>query len=99
FLIGNTVEVASSALGSDIEFIRGTMRVGYYLPFGPKPLTPGVVVDESTGTPFQRWFRQSSIAFGARAGITHSLTTSGSAEATAIPIDERCFQCGARNAL
>jgi outer membrane protein insertion porin family len=95
FLIGNTVEVASSALGGDIEFIRGTMRVGYYLPFGPKPLTPGVVVDESTGTPFQRWFRQSSIAFGARAGITHSLTTSGSAEATAIPIDERFFNGGA----
>ncbi|PYK11431.1 MAG: hypothetical protein DME61_00730 [Verrucomicrobia bacterium] len=95
FLIGNTVEVASSALGGDIEFIRGTMRVGYYLPFGPKALTPGVVVDESTGTPFQRWFRQSSIAFGARAGITHSLTTSGSAEATAIPIDERFFNGGA----
>jgi outer membrane protein assembly complex protein YaeT len=95
FLIGNTVEVASSALGSDIEFIRGTMRVGYYLPFGPKPLTPGVVVDESTGTPFQQWFRQSSIAFGARAGIIHSLTTSGSAEATAIPIDERFFNGGA----
>jgi outer membrane protein assembly complex protein YaeT len=95
FLIGNTVEVASSALGSDIEFIRGTMRVGYYLPFGPKPLTPGVVVDESTGTPFQRWFRHSSIAFGARAGIIHSLTTSGSAEATAIPIDERFFNGGA----
>ncbi|PYL69069.1 MAG: hypothetical protein DMF28_04610, partial [Verrucomicrobia bacterium] len=95
FLIGNTVEVASSALGGDIEFIRGTMRVSYYLPFGPKPLTPGVVVDESTGTPFQRWFRQSSIAFGARAGITHSLTTSGSAEATAIPIDERFFNGGA----
>ncbi len=95
FLIGNTVEVASSALGSNIEFIRGTMRVGYYLPFGPKPLTPGVVVDESTGTPFQRWFRQSSIAFGARAGIIHSLTTSGSAEATAIPIDERFFNGGA----
>ena len=95
FLIGNTVEVASSALGSDIEFIRGTMRVGYYLPFGPKPLTPGVVVDESTGTPLQRWFRQSSIAFGARAGIIHSLTTSGSAEATAIPIDERFFNGGA----
>ena len=95
FLIGNTVEVASSALGGDIEFIRGTMRVGYYLPFGPKALTPGVVVDESTGTPFQRWFRQSSIAFGARAGVTHSLTTSGSAEATAIPIDERFFNGGA----
>src|SRR2546423_4582639 len=95
FLVGNTLDVASSALGSDIEFIRGTMRVGYYLPFGPKPLTPGVVEDQPAGTPFQRWFRQSSIAFGARSGIIHSLTDSGSDEATAIPIDERFFNGGA----
>src|SRR5437667_1449444 len=94
FLVSNTLDVASSALGSDIDYIRGTIRVGYYLPFGPKPLTPGVVADESTGTPFQRWFRQSSIAFGARVGIIHSLTTSGSGEATAIPIDERFFNGG-----
>src|SRR5206468_3731170 len=46
FLIGNTIDVATSALGSDIEFIRSTMRVGYYLPFGPKALTPGVVEDQ-----------------------------------------------------
>src|SRR6266481_2068427 len=91
FLIANTLDLASSALGSDIEYIRGTMRVGYYLPFGPKPLTPGVVEDQPPGTPLQRWFRQSSIAFGARAGIIHSLTTSGPGEATAIPIDERFF--------
>ena len=95
FLVGNTLDVASSALGSDIEYIRGTMRVGYYLPFGPKPLTPGVVEDQPAGTPFQRWFRQSSIAFGARGGILHSLTGSGSDEATAIPIDERFFNGGA----
>jgi outer membrane protein assembly factor BamA len=95
FLINNTVDLASSALGSDIEYVRSTMRVGYYLPFGPKPLTPGVVEDKSTGSPLQRWFRQSSIAFGARAGIIHSLTTSGSGEATAIPIDERFFIGGA----
>ena len=95
FLVGNTLDVASSALGSDIEFIRGTMRVGYYLPFGPKPLTPGVVEDQPTGTPLQHWFQQSSVAFGARAGIIHSLTDSGSDEATAIPIDERFFNGGA----
>jgi outer membrane protein insertion porin family len=95
FLIGNTLDLALSALGSDIEYVRGTMRVGYYLPFGPKPLTPGVVEDQPTGTPLQRWFRQSSIAFGARVGIIHSLTTSGSDEATAIPIDERFFNGGA----
>jgi outer membrane protein insertion porin family len=95
FLVGNTFDIASSALGSDIEFIRSTMRVGYYLPFGPKPLTPGVVEDQPAGTPLQRWFRQSSIAFGARAGVINSLTESGSDEATAIPIDERFFNGGA----
>src|SRR6266581_4322704 len=73
FLINNTLDLASSAFGSQIEFIRGTIRTGYYLPFGPKPLTPGVVEDKP-GTPLQRWFQQSSIAFGARAGIIHSLT-------------------------
>jgi outer membrane protein assembly complex protein YaeT len=95
FLINNTLDLAPSALGSDIEYVRGTMRVGYYLPFGPKPLTPGVVEDQPPGTPLQRWFRQSSIAFGARVGIIHSLTTSGSDEATALPIDERFFIGGA----
>jgi len=95
FLIGNTLDVASSALGSDIEFIRSTMRLGYYHPFGPKPLTPGVVEDQPAGTSLQHWVRQSSIAFGARGGIIHSLTNSGSDEATAIPIDERFFNGGA----
>src|SRR5256884_2883293 len=88
FLINNTLDLASSAFGSDIEFIRGTIRTGYYLPFGPKPLTPGVVEDKP-GTPLQRWFQQSWIGFGARAGIIHSLTVSGPEEAFAIPIDER----------
>ena len=93
FLINNTLDLASSAFGSDIEFIRGTIRVGYYLPFGPKALTPGVVEDKP-GTPLERWFQQSSIAFGARAGIIHSLTVSGPEEAFAIPIDERFFNGG-----
>ena len=95
FLIGNTLDVASNAFGSDIQYVRGTMRVGYYLPFGPKTLTPGVVEDQSTGTTLQRWFHQSSIAFGARVGIIHSLTSNGADEATAIPIDERFFNGGA----
>ncbi len=95
FLIGNTIDVAPGGFGSDIEFIRSTMRVGYYRPFGPKPLTPGVVDDQPINSGLQRWFRQSSIAFGARAGVIHSLTTSGSSEATEIPIDERFFNGGA----
>jgi outer membrane protein assembly factor BamA len=95
FLVANTLDVASSGLGSDIEFIRGTMRVGYYLPFGPKPLTPGVVEDQPAESGFLRWVHQSSIAFGARVGVIHSLTDSGADEATAIPIDERFFIGGA----
>ncbi len=95
FLIGNTIDVAPAGLGSDIELVRGTMRVGYYLPFGPKPLTPGVVIDQPVENAFQKWIHQSSIAFGARAGIVHSLTTSGASEATEIPIDERFFNGGA----
>lgn len=95
FLVGNTIDVAPSGVGSDIEFVRTTMRVGYYLPFGPKPLTPGVVDDQPIQSGFQKWFRQSSIAFGARAGVIHSLTTSGDSEATEIPIDERFFNGGA----
>jgi outer membrane protein assembly factor BamA len=95
FLIGNTLDVASNAFGSDIQYVRGTMRVGYYHPFGPKTLTPGVVEDQSTGTPLQRWFHQSSIAFGARVGLIHSLDSSGANESTAIPIDERFFNGGA----
>jgi outer membrane protein insertion porin family len=94
FMIDNTLDLASNAFGSDIEFIRSTARVAYYLPFGPKVITPGVVEGQS-GTPLQSWFRQSSIAFGARAGIIHSLTVSGPEEATAIPIDERFFNGGA----
>src|SRR5438067_4961655 len=94
FVINNTLDLASNAFGSQIECLRGTIRVAYYLPFAPKLITPGVVEYQS-GTPLQRWFRQSSIAFGARAGVLHSLTVSGSDEATAIPIDERFFNGGA----
>src|SRR5216110_3552886 len=94
FLIKNTVDLASNAFGSDIEFIRGTMSASYYLPFSPKVTTPGVTEDQG-GTPLQHWFQQSSLAFGARAGIIHSLSASGSDEATAIPIDERFFNGGA----
>src|SRR5215468_8473440 len=94
FLIKNTVDLASNALGSDIEYIRGTMSAGYYLPFSPKVTTPGVTEDQE-GSALQRWFQQSSVAFGGRFGIIHSLTASGSNEATALPIDERFFNGGA----
>jgi outer membrane protein insertion porin family len=93
FIMNNTFDLALNALGSDIEFVRATVRVGYYLPFGPKPLTPGVAGDVKD-TPLERWFHGSSVAFGARSGLIHSLTTSGGGEATEIPIDERFFNGG-----
>jgi outer membrane protein insertion porin family len=93
FVFNNTVDVATAALGSEIELIRSTFRAGYYLPFGPKNLTPGVVEDKR-GTALQRWFQQSGIAFGARLGIVHSINGSGPDEATTLPIDERFFNGG-----
>ncbi len=94
-LINNTLDLALDAFGSEIEFVRSTARVGYYIPFAPKSLGPEVNPTQAGGSPLQRWVRQSSLAFGARAGVIHSLTTSGSGEATEIPIDERFFNGGA----
>jgi outer membrane protein insertion porin family len=93
FVFNHTLDVATTAFGSEIELVRTTVRAGYYLPFGPKSLTPGVVEDKR-GTALQRWFQQSGIAFGARAGVVHSLMNSGADEATEIPIDERFFNGG-----
>ena len=93
FVFNNTFDVATAAFGSDIELIRSTFRAAYYLPFGPKALTPGVVEDKR-GTPLQRWFQQSGLAFGARVGVVHSLNNTGPDEATTLPIDERFFNGG-----
>ena len=94
FVFNNTFEVASNAFGSQIELIRGTGRIAYFLPFGPKSLTPGVVEDQ-TQPPLRRWFERSSLGFGARVGIVHSLNNTGPDEATTLPIDERFFNGGA----
>jgi len=96
FVFNNTFEVAPSAFGSEIELIRGTGRVAYFLPFSPKSLTPGVAADPDLQLPpLQRWFRQSSLAFGVRVGIEHALNNSGPDEPTTLPIDERFFNGGA----
>jgi outer membrane protein insertion porin family len=94
FIAANTVDVATSAFGSDIELVRVTLRLGYYIPFAPKPLMPGVVEDSGPKTPWRRFYEQSSLAFGARVGSVHSLNHSGPDEATTIPIDERFFNGG-----
>src|SRR6195256_379247 len=93
FVFNNTFDIATTGIGSDIELVRSTVRAGYYLPFGPKSLTPGVVEDKR-GSALQRWFQQSSFALGARAGIVHSLNNSGPDEPTTLPIDERFFNGG-----
>jgi len=96
FVFNNTVDVAPSIFGSEVELVRSTGRVAYFLPFGPKALTPGVAADPDLTLPaWQRWFRQSSIAFGARVGIEHSLNNTGPDEPTTLPIDERFFNGGA----
>ncbi len=94
FVVNTTFDLASKAFGSEIELTRGTARLAYFLPFGPKALTPGVVEDQ-TVPPLQNWFQQSLLAFGARAGLVHSLNNSGPDEATTLPIDERFFNGGA----
>jgi outer membrane protein assembly complex protein YaeT len=94
FLFNNTLAVAAEPLGSEVQLIRGTGRVAYFLPFAPKSLTPGVVEDQ-TAPALQHWFQQSSLAFGARVGAVHSLDHSGPDEETTLPIDERFFNGGA----
>lgn len=94
FVANNTLDVATQALGSDIQLIRSTARLAYFLPFGPKTLTPGVAADQPL-SPWRRWLEQSSLAFGARAGIVHSLDHSGPDEQNTLPIDERFFNGGA----
>ena len=94
FVAENTVDVASSAFGGDIDLVRTTLRLGYYLPLGPKSLTPGVVEDSGPKTAWQRFIQQSALAFGARGGLVHSLNGNGVDEANTLPIDERFFNGG-----
>ena len=94
FIFDNTLDVAGSALGSQVDFVRSTVRVSYYLPFAPKKVqTPGVG-EELTGSSARRWFERTALAFGARAGIIHSLTDSGADDEFNLPIDERFFNGG-----
>jgi outer membrane protein insertion porin family len=93
-VIDNTLDVATNGLGSDIEFVRGTGRVSYYVPFSEKSQAPGVALAEDPSRSFmERWFKQTLLAFGARLGVIHPL---GKEDTTGldIPIDERFFNGG-----
>ncbi len=88
----NTLDYASDAFGSEIEFVRSTARLSYYLPFAPEKkiiqVNPAASKEESR---FQKFFRQSQFAAGARVGIIKALNGSE------IPIDERFFNGGANS--
>jgi outer membrane protein assembly factor BamA len=90
-IMDNTFDLAASAIGSQIDFVRSTFRASYYLPFGPPTLTPGVKEDLDKA-PVRRFFAQSSLAVGLRIGIIHELGTGD--EVDSIPIDERFFNGG-----
>jgi outer membrane protein assembly complex protein YaeT len=80
FVLDNTFDFATSAIGSNVDFVRSTARFTYFLPIGHEP---------KLGFPDHR----SLLAFGARAGIIHSLDGNGTSPAE-IPIDERFFSGG-----
>ena len=89
FVFDNTVDFASSALGSDVDLLRATGRVSYYLSFAPEE--PQLVGEELNKSDLRKWFERSLLAFGARTGIVYPLDTAGVPPALAIPIDERFF--------
>ncbi|HEY2711885.1 MAG TPA: BamA/TamA family outer membrane protein [Chthoniobacterales bacterium] len=89
FVVDNTVDFASSAIGSDIDLLRVTGRLSYYLSFASEPTQlEGENLQKSS---LQKWFERSLLAFGARSGIVYPLNTNGADAAFAIPIDERFF--------
>lgn len=79
-VIDNTFDFATGALGSDIDFIRSTGRITYFLPIGKEPKLGQID-------------RRTLLALGARAGIIHPLD--GDTTVAEIPIDERFFNGGA----
>nr|MBA3652259.1 BamA/TamA family outer membrane protein [Chthoniobacterales bacterium] len=92
FVFDNTVDLATSAIGSDINLLRATGRVSYYLSFAPDQ--PQLTGEDLQKSGLQKWFERSLLAFGARAGVVYPLDTAGTSVALAIPIDERFFTGG-----
>jgi outer membrane protein insertion porin family len=92
FVFDNTVDLATSAIGSDIDLLRATGRVSYYLSFAPEQ--PQLVGEDLEKSSLQKWFERSLLAFGARAGVVYPLDTAGTSAVLAIPIDERFFTGG-----
>ncbi len=94
FIFDNTFDVSTKGLGSDIDFIRSTFRASYYLSFAKGPPEASDIGTELGNRSKLGWFERSGLAFGARMGIIHSLSSDAPSEALAIPIDERFFSGG-----
>ncbi|MBV9007646.1 MAG: BamA/TamA family outer membrane protein [Verrucomicrobia bacterium] len=93
FVFDNSIDFASSAIGSDIDFLRTTARASYYVSFAPEPVA--VVGGENLEkSALRKWFERSLLAVGARGGVIYPLDDHGTTEALAIPIDERFFNGG-----
>ena len=90
----HTFDYAGEPIGSDIEFVRSTARVSYFLPFAKENkvvrITP-LVTEQEDITGWENWFRRTMLAFGARAGVIQSLNDE------LIPIDERFYNGGANS--
>ena len=93
-VVDHTFDYAGEPIGSDIEFVRSTARVSYFLPFAKENkvvrITP-LVTEQEDITGWENWFRRTMLAFGARAGVIHSLNDE------VIPIDERFYNGGANS--
>lgn len=89
FVFDQTLDYAGNTLGSQIEFVRATGRVSYYLSFARDKTVVDVNAEtDEHQTAFERWFHRSMLAFGARAGVVNEIGGRG------IPIDERFFNGG-----
>ncbi|MGH8091956.1 MAG: BamA/OMP85 family outer membrane protein [Chthoniobacterales bacterium] len=92
FVFDNTVDVATSQIGSEIDLLRATGRASYYLPFAPEQAQ--LEGEDLQKSGLQKWFERSLLAFGARSGIVYPLDTTGTTLPLALPIDERFFLGG-----
>ena len=93
FVFDNTFDLASSALGGQVDFMRSTARLTYFIPFVSKE-TAATQISTSGHPPKLSWLQRSSLAVGARAGIIIPLNDSGPGSAISIPLDERFFSGG-----
>lgn len=93
FVFDTTFDIAASALGSELDFVRSTARLTYFIPFTGKTSAANEV-STAGHAPELSWFARSSLALGARAGIIHPLGDNRPGSAIAIPIDERFFNGG-----